>query len=146
MQLSKNFTLSEFTLSQTAARLGIDNTPSTEVIKNLIRTAEGMEEVRLLLKGNAIIISSGYRGSALNKAIKGSKTSQHMLGEACDFTCPRFGTVDEIMKAIVTSSIKFDQCIKEFSTWIHISFSSTPRKQALIIDGNGTREYKCVIF
>jgi len=142
MKLSKNFTLTEFTLSQTASRLGIDNTPSKETIINLIRTAEGMEEVRLLLKGNSIVISSGYRGPALNKAINGSRSSQHMTGEACDFTCPGFGTVDEIMKAIVTSSIQFDQCIKEFSTWIHISFSSTPRKQALIIDANGTREYK----
>lgn len=142
MKLSKNFTLTEFTLSQTASRLGIDNTPSSEVITNLIRTAEGMEEVRLLLKGNAIHISSGYRGPALNKAIGGSRTSQHMTGEACDFTCPGFGTVDEIIQVIINSGIQFDQCILEFNSWIHISFSDLNRKQALIVDKSGTRFYR----
>lgn len=142
MKLSKNFTLTEFTLSETAYRLGIDNTPSKESMMNLIRTAEGMEEVRLVLKGCAIYISSGYRGPALNKAINGSRTSQHMTGEACDFTCPGFGTVDEIMQVIINSSVEFDQCILEFNSWIHISFSDLNRKQALIIDKSGTRFYR----
>jgi len=141
MKLSKNFTLSEFTLSQTATRLGIDNTPSEEVIQNLTRTAEGMETVRAVLGNNSIIISSGYRGSLLNKAIKGSKSSQHMTGQACDFSCPGFGTVDEIMKALVNSDVKYDQCILEFNSWIHISFSDLNRKQNLIIDNKGTRVY-----
>jgi hypothetical protein len=142
MKLSQNFTLSEFTLSQTASRLGIDNSPSEEVIKNLIRTAQGMEEVRSLLMNQGIIISSGYRCPALNKAINGSRTSQHMTGEACDFTCPRFGTVDEIMQVILNSSIQYDQCILEFNSWIHISFSDLNRKESLVIDKSGTRFYR----
>jgi zinc D-Ala-D-Ala carboxypeptidase len=142
MQLSPNFTLAEFTLSQTASRLNIENTPSTDVVKNLILTANGMEEVRKLLNSKPILISSGYRGVALNTAVKGSKSSQHTTGEACDFTCPSFGTPADIVKAIVNSDIKYDQIILEFGSWVHISFSPKNRKQALIIDSNGTREYK----
>ena len=142
MQLSPNFTLAEFTLSQTASRLNIENTPSPDVIKNLILTAKGMEEVRKLLNSKPILISSGYRGAALNTAVKGSKSSQHTTGEACDFTCPSFGTPSDIVKAVVNSGIQYDQIILEFGSWVHISFSPKNRKQALIIDSNGTREYK----
>lgn len=142
MQLSPNFTLSEFTLSQTASRLSIENTPSPDVINNLILTAKGMEEVRNLLNNKPILISSGYRGVALNTAVKGSKSSQHTTGEACDFTCPAFGTPADIVKAIVNSNIKYDQVILEFKSWVHISFSSKNRKQALIIDSTGTKVYK----
>ena len=71
MQLSPNFTLAEFTLSQTASRLNIENTPSSDVIKNLIVTAKGMEEVRKLLNSKPILISSGYRGVALNTTVRG---------------------------------------------------------------------------
>ena len=141
MKLSQNFTLGEFTLSQTASRLGIDNTPSEGVIKNLIKTAKGMEEVRVLLGNRVILISSGYRGQELNKAVKGSTSSQHLIGKACDFTCPSFGDVNSIMKAITSSGINYDQCILEFNSWIHISFSDANRKQSLVIDKNGTREY-----
>lgn len=142
MQLSPNFTLAEFILSQTASRLNIENIPSPDVIKNLIVTAKGMEEVRELLNSKPILISSGYRGIALNTAVKGSKSSQHTTGEACDFTCPSFGTPADVVKAIVNSNIKYDQVILEFNSWIHISFSPKNRKQSLIIDSSGTREYK----
>lgn len=142
MQLSPNFSLAEFTLSQTASRLNIENTPSSDVVKNLIVTAKGMEEVRGLLNSKPILISSGYRGVTLNTAVKGSKSSQHTTGEACDFTCPSFGTPADIVKAIVNSNIKYDQVILEFNSWIHISFSPKNRRQSLIIDSNGTREYK----
>lgn len=142
MQLSPNFTLAEFTLSQTASRLNIKNIPSADIIDTLIVTAKGMEEVRKLLNNKSILVSSGYRGVALNTAVKGSKSSQHTTGEACDFTCPSFGTPDDVVRAIVNSNIKYDQVILEFSSWIHISFSPKNRKQALIIDSNGTREYK----
>lgn len=142
MKLSANFSLSEFTISQTASRLGINNEPTPDVLQNLIRTANCMEDVRVLLKNNSILISSGYRSKELNKAVKGSSSSQHVKGEACDFSCPNFGSIDEIMSVIVNSSIKYDQCIKEFNSWIHISFSDLNRRQALIIDSKGTRGYK----
>lgn len=129
MKLSPNFTLSEFVASQTATRKGIDNTPSETVIQNLKTLANALEEVRKLL-GYPIFISSGYRCIQLNKAIGGSLTSDHVYGYAADFTCNKFGTPREIVKAIVKSGIKFDQLIDE-GGWTHISFSPKMRQQAL---------------
>jgi zinc D-Ala-D-Ala carboxypeptidase len=138
MRLTDNFRLSEFTNSQTAERQGIDNTPPPAVIDALRKTAGHMEQVRTLLGGNAIVISSGYRSPALNKSIGGATTSQHTKGEAVDFTCPAFGSPADIVKAI---SIEYDQVILEFNRWVHISFTNKPRKQALIIDRSGTRVF-----
>ena len=140
MNLSPHFTLAEMTVSQTAARKGLDNTPSEAVIAKLRKTAQGLEGVRVVLGGAPIIISSGYRSPAVNAAVPGSaKNSQHMTGEAADFTAPRFGSVFDVFGAIKSSGIKYDQLALEFNSWIHISFSETPRGQALIIDRNGTR-------
>lgn len=139
MLLSKNFSLAEFTVSQSASRLGIDNTPSALVLDNLKYLAENLELVRELL-GTPILISSGYRSPALNKAIKGSKTSQHVFGQAADFTSPRFGTPKDVVAKIKGSDLRYDQLILEFDSWVHISFSKAQsRKQALVIDNGGTR-------
>lgn len=101
-----------------------------------------MELVRKLL-GTPINVSSGYRSAQLNKILKGSsKTSQHMVGEAVDFTSPLFGTPKQIVEKIKCSNIQFDQLIFEFASWVHISFTSkTPRKQTLTIDNQGTRVF-----
>ena len=139
MMLSKNFSLDELTMSQTASRKGIENSPTLEVINNLRFLAENLEKVRELLNA-PIIISSGFRSTALNTAIGGSKSSQHVLGQAADFTAPVYGTPEGIMNKLVRSDIQFDQVILEFEKWIHISFSKTQaRKQALVIDNKGTR-------
>ena len=138
MNLSAHFTLDEFTNSQTAARQGIDNTPSPDIVRTLQRTATGLELVRNLL-GAPILISSGYRSPALNKAVGGAANSQHMTGEAVDFTCPGYGTPAQIVADISHSIIPFDQVIVEFGRWVHISFSDKNRRQSLVIDGNGTR-------
>ena len=140
MNLSPHFTLAEFTHSQTAARRSIDNDPPAHILPKLATTAAGMEQVRALL-GKPITISSGYRGPVLNAAVKGFKTSQHMTGEACDFICPAFGTPKVIVATIMASDVPFDQVIVEFSSWVHISFSDRNRRQALIIDSNGSRAY-----
>ena len=129
MDLSTHFSLSEFVTSQTAERLGIDNTPPQAVMRAILRTATGMEGVRTLL-GAPIIISSGYRSTALNKAIGGASNSQHMKGEAVDFICPGYGSPLKICKAIVASGIKFDQLIQE-GKWVHISFSDANRREVL---------------
>lgn len=127
------------TVSQAAARRGLDNTPTPDALANLRKTAQGLEAVRVVLGGAPIIISSGYRSVGVNFAVGGAKASQHMTGEAVDFTAPRFGTVVEVFNAIRRSGIKYDQLIQEFGAWVHISFSDKPRGQALIIDRNGTR-------
>lgn len=142
MKLSQHFDLSEFTVSQTAARHGIDNTPPPEVLANLKRLAITMEEVRVLF-GKPIRISSGYRCQELNRLVGGSMTSQHTKGLACDFTV--IGVeLDDVMDDIIEEGLVFDQLIKEFNSWIHISIPEKDgyeRKQALIIDRNGTRGY-----
>jgi len=119
--LSENFTLDEMVFSQTAARLGIDNTPSPEVLANLKRLAQALEQVRSALGGVPILISSGYRSPALNKAIKGARNSAHVLGLAVDFTAPRFGTVLQTAKAAAASGASYDQIIHEYGRWVHMA-------------------------
>ncbi len=142
MNLSHHFTLDEFTHSQTAARKGIDNTPPDSLLPTLRQTAYGMELVRTLLGDKAVLVSSGYRGPALNAEVNGSNGSQHLLGEAVDFTCPSYGNPEQIVRAIVASNIPFDQVIQEFGRWVHISFGPRNRRQALVIDKQGTRPFK----
>lgn len=139
--LSTNFTLEELTDSQTATRMGIDNTPDEMTLAVLKYTCYGLEEVRKLLGDKPLLISSGYRSIALNRAIGSKDSSQHVLGQAVDFTCPTFGTPAEIVRRIVDSEIKFDQCILEFDRWVHISFSPRSRRHALVIDKDGTRNF-----
>jgi zinc D-Ala-D-Ala carboxypeptidase len=132
MQLSEHFTLAEFIRSDTAARRGIDNTPSPVVLTNLKLTAIGMEKVRALL-GTPIIISSGYRSPELNAAIGGSTQSHHMQGLACDFTCPDYGSPIEICRRIAAAdAVVFDQLIYEHS-WVHVSFAPALRGQVLTL-------------
>lgn len=145
--LSTHFTLSELTDSQTAARQGIDNTPDAQTLERLKLTCYGLEEVRKELGEKPILISSGYRSAALNAAVGGAAGSQHLLGQAVDFTCPTFGTPAEIVRRLVDSAIQFDQCLLEFydpvkkTGWVHISFSNRNRRHALVIDRNGTKEF-----
>lgn len=141
MNLSLNFSLEELTFSQQAARNGLDNTPPPEVLKRLTNTAKQLELVRKLLN-QPINISSGYRSPLVNKAVGGAAKSQHLSGEAVDFTAPKFGTPRQIVEKIKSSNILFDQVIFEFDRWVHISFSeSANRKQALVIDTKGTRVF-----
>jgi len=140
-QLSTHFALEEFTTSQSAARLGLDNTPPPEVVERLKNTALGLEMVRALLQA-PLHINSGYRSPIVNKAVGGVPNSQHVTGEAADIICPGFGTPAEVVRAIVSNgSIPYDQCILEFNSWCHISFGPLNRHQALVIDHDGTRVF-----
>ena len=143
-RLTPHFTLEEFTFSQTAARKGIDNTPHEGILDNLCILANGMEDVRNLLNA-PIYVSSGYRCPELNDLLGSKRTSQHTQGLACDFTSNAYGSPQIIFADIITSDIPFDQLILEFDRWIHISFvedGGTPRKQALIINGEGAMIYQ----
>lgn len=141
MNFSEHFTLQEMIFSQTAARRGIDNTPEPKTIDNLKRLCMLLEDVRDVC-GVPIRISSGYRGSQLNLAIGGARNSQHMTGCAADFSAPPLG-LNEVIENIVDANLNFDQLIREFDSWIHISvpnnIEDNPRKQILIIDKKGTR-------
>ena len=137
MQLSRHFTLEELTVSQEAARRGLDNTPDAETIENLKRLAILLEEIRLLL-GPPIIVSSGYRSPKVNSIVGGSSNSAHKYGLAADFTCPGYGSVYEVCMAIRDSGIVYDQLILEFGAWVHIGLSDEPRRQNLsIFKGTG---------
>jgi len=127
MNLSPNFTLEEATRSDTALRLGIDNThPPTTVIESAKLTAARMEKVRLAL-GCLLEITSWIRCLELNRALKSKDTSQHIKGEAVDFKAPAYGSPLRVCRTLVVlrGTIDFDQLILEH-TWIHISWSSLP--------------------
>lgn len=139
MNLSPHFTLAEMTVSDTAARHGLNNEPPESVMPALMKTALGLEAVRIRLGCAPIIVTSGYRSAAVNAAVGGQRNSQHILGEAADFIAPRFGAPWDVGIALRDGGIEYDQLIVEFGRWVHISFSKNPRHMALQIDRNGTR-------
>jgi zinc D-Ala-D-Ala carboxypeptidase len=144
VNLTPHFTLEELMASETAERNGWDNSPNDTELANLTRLADFLEQVKVVLGGKPIMISSGLRTKKVNDAVGSKDSSQHRTGCACDFRVPGM-TPDEVVKAIVASGIGYDQIIREFDRWTHISISNSedtsPRKQALIIDKAGTRPY-----
>lgn len=128
MKLSKNLTLKEAIKSNTATRKGIDNTPDQWAINNLKAVAENIFQPIRDHFGVPIGVSSGFRGKDLNKAIGGSKYSQHMIGEALDLDADMYGKVtnSEIFN-YVKNNLEWDQMIWEFGdeeepNWVHISY------------------------
>ena len=144
MNLTPHFTLEELTASETAERNGWDNSPNDQELANLTRLADFLEQVKVVLDGKAIMISSGLRTKKVNDAVGSKDSSQHRTGCAADFRVPGM-TPDEVVRKIIASGISFDQVIREFDRWTHISIPNTddtsPRKQALIIDKAGTRPF-----
>lgn len=143
MNLSENFTLEELTHSEVAVRNGWSNNPPPQEEENLVRLAQLLEQVRKLLN-KPIMINSGYRSKVVNDAVGSKDSSQHRLGCAADIRVPGM-TPNEVCKAIIASDIQFDQLIREFDSWTHISVpnlaNQTPRNQTLIIDKLGTRPF-----
>ena len=143
MKLSPNFTLEELTHSETAERQGLDNTPNEDVKANLTRLARFLEEVRAILK-RPIMVNSAYRSPKVNEAIGSKPTSQHCNGCAADIKVPGL-TPNDIVKELLKTNLEYDQLIREFDSWVHISipnkFADKPRRQVLIIDKSGTRPY-----
>ena len=141
MNLSEHFTYEEMTRTD---HREFDNTPNAACLANLTRLAAFLEQVKLILGGKPIIINSAYRSKKVNDAVGSKDTSQHLVGCAADFRVPGM-TPDQVVKAIVDAGIGYDQVIREFDSWTHISVPSSPnsepRKQALIIDRQGTRNY-----
>jgi uncharacterized protein YcbK (DUF882 family) len=141
MQVSEHFTLEELTHTD---HREFDNTPNEQERANLGRLATMLERVKEVLGGKPIMINSAFRSKAVNDAVGSKDTSQHRIGCAADIRVPGM-TPDEVVKAIIASDIGYDQIIREFNSWTHISvpnsFSTLPRKQALIIDKAGTRVY-----
>jgi zinc D-Ala-D-Ala carboxypeptidase len=141
MNLSPHFTLEELTITE---HREFDNTPDEDELANLKRLAEFLEKVKDVLGGKPIMINSAFRCKQVNDAVGSKDTSQHRIGCAADLRVPGM-TPDEVVKAIIASGIGYDQVIREFDRWTHISIPNklfdSPRKQALIIDKQGTRVY-----
>lgn len=144
MNLTPHFTLDELKASESAERNGWDNTPTDAELENLKRLADMLEQVKVVLGGKPIMISSGFRCKQVNDSVGSKDTSQHRIGCAADFKVPGM-TPDQVVKTIILSGISYDQVISEFGRWVHISVPNTvdtaPRKQALTIDKAGTRAF-----
>lgn len=141
MNLSPHFTLEELTHTD---HRELDNTPNDSEINNLKRLAEFLEDVKAALGGKPIMVNSAFRSKAVNDAVGSKDTSQHRIGCAADIRVPGM-TPDEVVKAIIAAQLPYDQVIREFDRWTHISVPNSmldkPRHQALIIDKQGTRLY-----
>ena len=138
--ISEHITVAEAFKSQTATRNGIENTTTDpEVLANMKHVAELFEQIRANF-GKPIGISSFYRSPALNKAVGGAKTSQHVRGEAIDIDADIFGGVKNSEIFAFAKTLDFDQLLWEFGNtnepaWVHISRKRTGknRKQILTI-------------
>jgi zinc D-Ala-D-Ala carboxypeptidase len=141
MKLTEHFSLEELTHTD---HREYDNTPNDKELENLKRLAEFLEEVKTVLGGKPIMVNSAFRSKQVNDAVGSRDSSQHRIGTAVDFRVPQL-TPDQVVKAIIASSLPYDQVIREFDRWTHLSIPNTPdakpRKQALIIDKAGTRAY-----
>lgn len=141
MNLTQNFTLEELTITE---HRKLDNTPNETELANLQRLAEFLEQVKTILGGKPIVVNSAFRSKQVNDAVGSKDTSQHRIGCAADIRVPNM-TPDQVVKAIIASDLNYDQVIREFDRWTHISIPNTPsakpRRQALIIDKLGTRQY-----
>ena len=137
MNLSEHFTLQELTITE---HRRFDNTPNAEETENLKRLAAFLEEVKEALGGKPVIINSAFRSKQVNNAVGSTDKSFHRKGLAADFRVPNM-TPDQVVSTIIKAGLNYDQIIREFDSWTHISISDKPRKQALIIDKSGTRPY-----
>ena len=141
MNLSPHFTLDELTYTD---HRQFDNTPNATEIANLVRLANLLEQVKTAIGGKPVMVNSAFRCKQVNDAVGSKDTSQHRIGCAADIRVPSM-TPDEVVKAVIASGIGYDQIIREFDRWTHISVPNTaganPRRQALIIDRSGTRPY-----
>ena len=141
MNLTEHFTLDELTHTD---HRELENIPNEIELANLKRLAEFLEKVKSVLGGKPVMVNSAFRSKMVNDAVGSKDTSQHRIGCAADLRVPGM-TPDEVVKAIIASGIGYDQVIREFDRWTHISIPNklfdSPRKQALIIDKQGTRVY-----
>lgn len=130
----KYFTIEELTKSSTAIRNKINNTPNEEQIQNLTELVENILDPLREAYGKPIIVTSGFRSQRLNTIINGSKTSQHMKGQAVDIRTVKDTVKEnkELFELIQKLDLPFDQLINESGyNWVHVSYSPRHRKQIL---------------
>ena len=141
MNLTDHFTLEELTHTD---HRQFDNEPNEAELENIKRLAAFLEDVKTALGGRPIMVNSAFRSKQVNDAVGSKDTSQHRIGCAADIRVPSV-TPDEVVKTIIAAGLPYDQVIREFDRWTQVSIPNTPttapRKQALIIDKQGTRLY-----
>ena len=139
--MTPHFTLAELTHTD---HRSLDNTPNDQEKANLQRLAEFLEQVKSALGDKPVMVNSAFRSKHVNDAVGSSDRSQHRLGCAADLRVPGM-TPDAVVRAILAANLPFDQIIREFDAWTHISIPNStalrPRRQALILDRNGTRPF-----
>jgi hypothetical protein len=139
MNLTEHFTLEELTHTD---HRELENIPNESEKANIQRLAEFLESLKTVLGGKPIMVNSAFRSKAVNDAVGSKDTSQHRVGCAADIRVPGMSP-DEVVRAVIASDLPYDQVIREFDRWTHISVPNeparAPRKQALIIDKQGTR-------
>ena len=139
--MTPHFSLAELTAT---SHRQFDNTPNDTETANLQRLAEFLEQVKTVLGGKPIMVNSAFRSKQVNDSVGSKDTSQHRIGCAADFRVPGM-TPDAVVRAVIDAGLPFDQIIREFDAWTHISVTNTPdgtpRRQALIIDRAGTRPF-----
>ena len=139
MKLSEHFSLEELTRTD---HRSLDNSPDPAALANLHRLAAFLEQIRTALGDRMVVINSAYRSAAVNAACGSRESSQHRLGCAADIRVPGM-TPDAVVKAVMASGLAYDQLIREFDSWTHISDPNAPdayaRKMVFIIDKQGVR-------
>ena len=139
--MTPNFTLAELTVTD---HREFKNEPNPSEIANLQRLAELLEQVKVAIGGKPVMVNSAFRSKQVNDAVGSKDTSQHRVGCAADIRVPGMAP-DAVVKAVIAAKLPFDQLIREFDRWTHISVPNDPkgkpRGQVLIIDAKGTRPY-----
>jgi hypothetical protein len=139
--MTPHFTLAELTHTD---HRQFDNTPDEQAMVNLKRLAEFLEVVKTTLGGKPIMVNSAYRSKQVNDAVGSKDTSQHRTGCAADIRVPGM-TPDQVVRALIDAKLPYQQLIKEFDAWTHVSVPNTagllPSRQALVIDKSGTRSW-----
>ena len=139
--MTPNFTLAELTVTD---HREFKNEPNPSEIANLQRLAGLLEQVKVAIGGKPVMVNSAFRSKQVNDAVGSKDTSQHRVGCAADIRVPGMAP-DAVVKAIMAAKLPFDQLIREFDRWTHISVPNDPkgkpRGQVLIIDSKGTRPY-----
>lgn len=139
--MTPHFTLEELTHTD---HRQFDNTPNEQELANIKRLALFLEDVKTALDGKPIMVNSAFRSKQVNDAVGSKDTSQHRIGCAVDIRVPGM-TPDQVVRAVIAADLPYDQVIREFDRWTHLSIPNTPeakpRKQALIIDKTGTRVF-----
>jgi hypothetical protein len=139
--MTPHFTLAELTVTD---HREFKNEPNPSEIANLQRLAELLEQVKVAIGGKPVMVNSAFRCKEVNDAVGSKDTSQHRVGCAADIRVPGM-TPDQVVKAIMAAGLAYDQLIREFDRWTHVSITNDPqgkpRGQTLIIDRQGTRLY-----